>query len=259
MCYFLWLLFLVLSSATACDRCVHHSKAAYFSVDSPLSSGACGYGSSALNVTDGRLAAGVSSLYKQGAGCGACFQIRCKNPKLCSSKGSRVTLTDLNPNAQTDFVLSLRAFMALANPGNVRDVMKLGVVDVEYKRIPCEQYKNRNIAVRVQESSKKPNYLAITLLYQGGQTDVFSINVAQVGTPNWVFMFRKNGAVWDTSTVPNGALQFRLAVLSGGDRKWIWAKNVLPADWKPGQIYDSGVQLTAIAAEFCSPCDYATW
>ncbi|KAE8716843.1 Expansin-like A1 [Hibiscus syriacus] len=134
MTHSLWLFSLLLSSATACDRCVHQSKAAYFSSDSPLSSGACGYGSLASSLGGGSLAAGVSSLYKQGAGCGACFQIRCKDPKLCSSRGTKVTLTDLNRNNQTDFVLSSRAFMAMANQGMARDVLKLGIVNVEYKR-----------------------------------------------------------------------------------------------------------------------------
>ncbi|TYJ44484.1 hypothetical protein E1A91_A03G228600v1 [Gossypium mustelinum] len=251
------LLFLVLSSANACDRCVHQSKASYFS-DAAASSGACGYGSLALTISGGHLAAGVSSLYKQGAGCGACFQIRCKDSKLCSSKGTKVTLTDLNHNNQTDFVLTSRAFMAMANKGKGQDVLKLGIVDVEYKRIPCE-YKNQNLAIRVEESSHKPYYLAIKLLYQGGQTEIVAIDVAQVGSSNWSFMTRNYGAVWDSSRVPNGALQFRFVVTSGYDGKWVWAKNVLPADWKIGVIYDSGVQITDIAQEGCSPCDDGNW
>lgn len=260
MVLFLCFLIFLFSSATACDRCVHQTKVAYFSKASALSSGACGYGSLALGFNGGQLAAGVPSLYKDGAGCGACFQLRCKNPTLCSSKGTRVILTDLNHNNQTDFVISSRAFMALANQGKDQDILKLGVVDVEYKRVPCE-YKNQNLAVRVEESSEKPNYLAVKVLYQGGQTEIVAMDVAQVGSSNWGYMSRNYGAVWDTSRVPNGALQFRFVVTSGYDGKWIWAQKVLPADWKPGMIYDSGVQITDIAQEGCSEseCDAGTW
>ncbi|KAH9694460.1 hypothetical protein WN943_024019 [Citrus x changshan-huyou] len=260
MVLFLCFLFFLFSSATACDRCVHQTKVAYFSQASALSSGACGYGSLALSFNGGHLAAGVPSLYKDGAGCGACFQMRCKNPTLCSGRGTRVILTDLNHSNQTDFVISSRAFMALSNQGKGQDILKLGVVDVEYKRVPCE-YKNQNLAVRVEESSQKPNYLAVKVLYQGGQTEMVAMDVAQVGSSNWGYMSRNYGAVWDTSRVPNGALQFRFVVTSGYDGKWIWAKNVLPADWKPGMIYNSGVQITDIAKEGCSEseCGDGSW
>ncbi|KAI9388951.1 hypothetical protein POPTR_009G141400v4 [Populus trichocarpa] len=258
MAVFLCFLFLIISSATGCDRCVHQSKVAYFSKASALSTGACGYGSMAIGFNSGHLAAAVSSLYKDGAGCGACFQIRCKNTALCSSRGTTVIVTDLNNNNQTDFVLSSRAFMAMANKGMGQDVLKHGILDVEYKRVPCE-YKNQNLAVRVEESSKKPNYLAIKLLYQGGQTEVVAMDVAKVGSSNWGFMSRNHGAVWDTDRVPAGALQFRFVVTAGFDGKWIWAQKVLPEDWKPGMTYDSGVQITDIAQEGCSPCGDGIW
>ncbi|KAE8687056.1 Expansin-like A1 [Hibiscus syriacus] len=221
MALLLCLLLIFLSSATACDRCLHQSKAAYFNKASALSSGACGYGSLAVGLSRGHLAAGGSSLYKDGAGCGSCFQIRCKNSTLCSCKGTRVTLTDINQGNETDFVLSSRAFMAMAKHGMGQHILKLGTVDVEYKRIPCG-YRNQNLAV---------------------------------GSSNWSFMKRKYGAVWDTSRVPNGALQFRFVITSGFDGKWIWAKTVLPADWKTGIVYDSRVQITDIAKEGCSHCD----
>lgn len=53
-------------------------------------------------------------------------------------------------------------------------------------------------------------------------------------------------------------VSFRLVVTAGYDGKWIWAKKVLPADWKNGLIYDSGLQITDIAQEACSPCDDGT-
>jgi len=249
---------MIVSSASACDRCVHQAKVAYFSKASSLSSGACGYGSLALGFTGGQLAAAVPSVYKDGAGCGACFQIRCKNARLCTKQGTKVIVTDLNKNNQTDFVLSSRAFMGMANKGMGQDILKLGIVDVEYKRVPCD-YKNQNLAVRVEEMSQKPNYLAVKFLYQGGQTEIVGVDVAKVGSPNWTFMSRNHGAVWDTSRVPVGPLQFRLVVTSGYDGKDIWAKNVLPADWKAGVVYDSGVEISDIAQEGCSPCDSGIW
>ena len=72
-------------------------------------------------------------------------------------------------------------------------------------------------------------------------------------------MSHNYGAVWDTSRVPSGALQFRFVITAGYDGKYIWAQRVLPADWKSGVIYDSGVQFTDIAQEGCSPCDDETW
>ncbi|KAF9684552.1 hypothetical protein SADUNF_Sadunf04G0129900 [Salix dunnii] len=261
MALFLCFLFLIVSYAAACDRCVHQSKVAYFSRASALSSGACGYGSMAIGFNSGNLAAAVSSLYKDGAGCGACFQASTRDHTTCLlyiCKGTSVIVTDLNRNNQTDFVLSSRAFMAMAKKDRGQELLKEGIVGVEYKRVPCE-YKNQNLAVRVEESSKNPNYLAIKLLYQGGQTEVVAIDFAKVGSSNWGFLSRNYGAVWDSDRVPSGGLQFRFVVTAGFDGKTIWARNVLPEDWKPGMTYDSGVQITDIAKEGCSPCDDGIW
>lgn len=62
------------------------------------------------------------------------LQIRCKNTKLCRKEGTKVIVTDLNKDNKTDFVISSRAFMSMANKGMSQDVLKLGIADVEYKR-----------------------------------------------------------------------------------------------------------------------------
>ncbi|KAH9604888.1 hypothetical protein KSS87_013650 [Heliosperma pusillum] len=261
MAFMIFLFFTLFSIATACEECVL-SKAAIYTKASSLSSGACGYGSLALKFNGGHVAAGVPSLYKDGAGCGACYQIRCKNSDMCNKAGIKVVLTDINKSNKTDFVLSSRAFRAMALPGKDLQVLKLGALDVEYKRVPCD-YKRRNMAIRVdqtEQSTRNPGYLAIQILYQGGQTEIVAIDVAKVGSSHWTFMTRKYGSVWETNRVPsNGPLQFRFVVTSGFDGKTIWAKNVLPANWKLGGIYDSKVQIDDIALEGCTPCADSHW
>lgn len=107
--------------------------------------------------------------------------------------------------------------------------------------------------------SQKPHYLAIKVLYQGGQTEIVGMDVAQVDSSRWTYMTRNYGAIWDTSNVPSGPLQLRFVVTGGYDGKWVWAKKVLPADWKVGETYDAGVQISDIAQEPCYPCDNENW
>lgn len=252
----LFVILMVLSSSEAkeCGKCVYQSKVAFFSNPSALSSGACGYGSLALGFDGGNVAAAVPSIYKNGAGCGSCFRIKCKNPKLCSKQGTRVVVTDLNTSNQTDFVLSSNAFKAMANKAMGDTLLKQGLVDVDYRRVPCD-YKNKNLAVRVEEISKKPDYLAIKFLYQGGQTEIVGADIATVGDANWNYVSRNYGAVWDTDRVPKGALQLRLRVTQGFDGLELWQdKAVLPADWKNGVVYDTGLKVTEIAQDGCYPC-----
>ncbi|GJY61513.1 expansin-like A1 protein [Tanacetum coccineum] len=74
----------LIASASACDRCLHQTKAVLFTNASALLYGACGYGPSTTSFYNGHLAAGVPSIFKLGSGCGAYFQVRCMDGKLCS-------------------------------------------------------------------------------------------------------------------------------------------------------------------------------
>ncbi|XP_078448152.1 expansin-like A1 [Wolffia australiana] len=256
----LLLFFLLLPSSLACDRCVHKSKASFFSSPSSLSAGACGYGGLAPTVYGRNLAAVASSIYREGVGCGACFQIRCVDAKLCRGAGVKVVVTDHDKSNQTGFVLSSSAFFAMARNVKARShLMKIRTLDVEYKRVPCD-YPGRNLTIRVEESSRKASgQLAVKFLYQDGQTDIVAVDVAAVGSPGWRYMARGEGAVWSTDRAPAGPVQLRLLVTGGYDGKWAWAERALPAGWQPGGLYDAGIQIHDIAIEGCFPCDLQPW
>lgn len=81
-------------------------------------------------------------------------QIRCKDAKLCTKSGTKVIVTDLNERNETDLVLSSRAFRAMANNGMDKELMKLGIADVDYRRSV--------VLLTVRESDTK--YLTIKTL-----------------------------------------------------------------------------------------------
>ncbi|XP_022136308.1 expansin-like A1 [Momordica charantia] len=256
------LFFFIISSATACDRCVRQSKAAYYYDDTlSIHQGACGYGSLALELSNGYVASAVSTLYKEGAGCGACFQVRCKDRRLCTTAGTKVVVTDQTSNNKHDFILSKKAYSAMALQNKRKELLNLRLVDVEYKRIPCT-YRNKNLSVRVEEWSQKPNYLAIKFLYQGGQTEIKAVEIAEVGSSNWEPMQRNYGAIWHTTKVIEGGFQLMIMVASGYNNENTYFTNYeLPNDWKNGEIYDTGIQFDDIAKEICLPnkCGDRPW
>ncbi|KAJ3672358.1 hypothetical protein LUZ60_007079 [Juncus effusus] len=240
------------TSASACDWCGQNGKASFFSSNALLNVGACGYESLATEFNGGFIAAGSSNLFREGDGCGSCFEVRCRDEKLCKKEGVKIILTDMKRSNETSFVMSKKAFISLANEKRDLDLIKLETLDVQFRRIPCEY--NKNLSIRIEEMSQKPNHLAIKFLFQGGQTDIMAVELSQVGSSVWQYMSQKKGPIWTTHRAPPGPLRFRLVVTGGYDGKWVWTEEeILPSDWKIGELYDTKIQIKDIAQESCCP------
>ncbi|KAJ0113204.1 hypothetical protein Patl1_01197 [Pistacia atlantica] len=239
------LLIQTLAEAATCSDCFVQSRAAYYpnSDDNGTDVGACGYGSFGATINGGDVSA-ASDLYRNGVGCGACYQVRCKDSYYCSDKGVTIVITDSGSSDRTDFILSRRAFGRMAQTSDAAaSILRLGVVDIEYRRVSCS-YPGKNITVKIDENSSYPHYLAFSLWYQQGKTDITAVQLCE--TQNFVckLLDRSYGAVWTTTSPPSGPLSLRLLFSADdGDESWVVPVNNIPQDWKAGQTYDTGVQV----------------
>ncbi|GFZ01096.1 expansin-like B1 [Actinidia rufa] len=214
-CSLLFVMVLLPALCHSQDAYVSSRATFYGSPDSlGTPTGACGYGDYGRTVNDGSVS-GVSRLYKNGTGCGACYQVRCKIPQLCIEDGVGVVVTDYGEGDKTEFVLSTRAFSRLARPNAALELFAYGVVDVEFRGIPCK-YPGYNLMVKVHEHSRFPEYLAVVLLYQAGKK-----------------LHHCRGSVAGGLPAMEGYAKVLRCSLS----------SVIPSEWKAGAVYDTAIQL----------------
>ncbi|CAH9134169.1 unnamed protein product [Cuscuta epithymum] len=222
------------------------SKATYYRTNDEMGnpSGACGYGEYGRTSNNGEVCAVSSRLFKNGAGCGACYQVRCKNNGLCSRDGENVMATDYTEGRNDiDFILNHRTYERLAKQPRMADILtEKGVLDVEYRRVPCTT--EGNLTVKVHENSQYPHYLSLVPTNQGGASDIFAVEVSEEETDEWVSMRRVYGAVWDLPNPPSGELKVRFLVNKGTDAKWFESDTtVIPVEWKAGITIDTSIRV----------------
>ncbi|KAH9299615.1 hypothetical protein KI387_031297 [Taxus chinensis] len=203
--------------------------------------GGCGYGDFGREINYGDVAA-VGRLFRDGAGCGACYHIKCMEEDLCSGKGVRVVVTDHGEGDETDFIMSPHAFTKMATRGEEKHLLALGVVDIKYTRVIC-RYPGYNIMFKINESSDYPYYLSLVFWYTGGQRDIVAVELSQEKTLEWKAMRRSYGGVWDMAPPPCDNIDVRFLVKDGNNSQWVYAPIAIPANWKAGSVYDSGIQL----------------
>ncbi|KAK4728426.1 hypothetical protein R3W88_021414 [Solanum pinnatisectum] len=222
----------------------YYSKATFYKTSDGKGTptGACGYGEHGRYVNDGLVTTASWKLYKNGAGCGACYQVRCKDEALCSNEGVKVVVTDSGEGPGTDFILSSDAFAKMAyHPKVAHKLFPKGVVDVDYKRVSC---KYGNLKIKINEHSNYHGYLALFLFNNGGYADIIAIEIYDVKSYKWIPMRRSYGAVFDLANPPKGDLKIKIQIKEGEKTKWIHSnKTVIPDYWKPGSIYETDIQI----------------
>ncbi|KAL8537109.1 hypothetical protein ACS0TY_012332 [Phlomoides rotata] len=235
-----------IGNAATCKDCFIPSRAAHYpdSDDTGTETGRCGYGAFGATINGGDVAA-ASDLYQDGVGCGACYQVRCTNSNYCSDKGVTIVITDHGSSGHdTDFILSRRAFGRMAQTADAgASLLAFGVVDVEYRRVSCS-YSNKNITIKIDENSNNPHYLAFVIWNQQGNSDITAVQLCETQSYVCKLLDRSYGSVWTTSPAPSGPLSVRMLLSDeNGDEKWIVPINDIPENWKPGDAYDTGVQV----------------
>jgi hypothetical protein len=262
------------SSSYRCGWCPRRSTASVLPPDAAaLSGAACGYGAGqTAAIAEGgfHIAAVSAGLFRGGRACGACYQLRCRGQAACAEGGVKVVVVaDVPDTNRTDggggrFRLTSDAFAAMTNRAGDRLAGQDdgAAVEVEFRRIPCA-YGNKNLSVKVEETSVRgKGRLALRFLYQGGQTDIAAVEVAQVAHDDeapspasaWRYMTRREGSpgVWRTSRAPAGPLRLRVVVTAGSGGKWLRTEGaVIPAEWAPGGVYDTGLRVADVAAGSC--------
>ncbi|XP_075091963.1 expansin-B6-like [Nicotiana tabacum] len=218
----------------------------YINPTSPGSGGACGLENDVASAPyNAMITAGNQALFKQGAGCGACYQVLCtqnQNPH-CSGNLITLTLTDECPGACNNdpvhFDISGIAFGKLAKSGEASQLYNAGRISIFYRRVACNY--NTNIIFKVDKGSN-PNFFAVTSEAVDGDGDLSLVEI-QTSNSSWVPMQRMIGATWSVGMQPNTQKPPFSLRLTSETKQSVTAPNVIPNGWQPRSIYKSNVNF----------------
>ncbi|XP_034600885.1 expansin-B1 [Setaria viridis] len=204
--------------------------------------GACGIKDVNLPPYAAMTSCGNLPLFKDGKGCGSCYEIKCKVPE-CSIQPVRVFITDMNygPVAPYYFDLSGTAFGSMAKPGLNDQLRRRGIIDLDFRRVPCKYVAGQRIVFHVEEGSN-PFYLAVLVKFVAVDGSIVQMDLKDQASPEWQPMRHSWGAIWrsDTPRPLKGPFSIRLTSESG---KTLVATDVIPEKWQPNTVYNSNIQF----------------
>ncbi|KAJ8444322.1 hypothetical protein Cgig2_019880 [Carnegiea gigantea] len=201
--------------------------------------GACGYGELGNTLNNGYVA-GVHRPYKNGTGCGGCYQVRCKGG-CCTDEGVVVVATDFGVGDWVDFLFPAQVYAKMARPGFDAELLSYGVVDVEFRRVLCTYGGSpSSLVFKIHGGSKFPHYLAFIILHAPGLYDVVGVQIWQEDCREWRPMRKPFGAVWDMENPPSGPLNLRFQLSATiYDAKWVELPNIIGAYLQSGNTYST--------------------
>ncbi|EAZ08022.1 hypothetical protein OsI_30286 [Oryza sativa Indica Group] len=204
--------------------------------------GACGYKDTSKEGYGVQTVAVSTPLFGAGAGCGACYEVKCvDSPDGCKVGAAPlvVTATNLcppNPGQSNDnggwcnpprehFDLSMPAFLQIAQE-------KAGIVPISYRRVPCVKVGGIRYTI-----TGNPYFNLVMVSNVGGAGDVAGLSVKGNKRVKWTPLKRNWGQEWQTSEVLTGeSLTFRVMT---GDHRKATSWHVLPPDWQFGVTYQA--------------------
>nr|AAA86533.1 Ory s 1 [Oryza sativa] len=179
--------------------------------------GACGYKDVDKAPFLGMNSCGNDPIFKDGKGCGSCFEIKCSKPEACSDKPALIHVTDMNdePIAAYHFDLS---GLAMAKDGKDEELRKAGIIDTQFRRVKCKYPADTKITFHIEKASN-PNYLALLVKYVAGDGDVVEVEIKEKGSEEWKALKESWGAIWRIDTPKPLKGPFSVRVTTEGARR----------------------------------------
>jgi hypothetical protein len=197
--------------------------------------GGCGYKDVNKAPFNSMGACGNVPIFKDGLGCGSCFEIKCDKPAECSGEPVVVYITDMNyePIAAYHFDLAGTAFGAMAKKGEEEKLRKAGIIDMQFRRVKCKYGEKVTFHV---EKGCNPNYLALLVKYVDGDGDIVAVDIKEKGGDAYEPLKHSWGAIWRKDSDKPLKFPVTVQITTEGGTKSVY-NDVIPEDWKPDTAY----------------------